>query len=107
MPDMWIAECLPCKFSLEKGTQDLAIKAAVAHRREKHPDVSDTEAAQQFIGHVQLRDVDAIGTLKVPVADAAQSAPASPDPGAQVGGDSSTGTEPQTAQTPQGTQTSS
>lgn len=73
--DVWIGECLPCKWGSEFKTQDEAIRAAEGHVFTTHRDTTPTERANQFIGHVQLRAQNAIGFQESSQADSGTNAP--------------------------------
>lgn len=57
MPDMWVAECLACKWEDHHDSQLGAIEAAQNHVFDLHRDVPAEQRAAQKIGHVQLRTV--------------------------------------------------
>jgi hypothetical protein len=64
----WFAECVPCQWQEAHDTQDPAIHAAETHVLDEHRDlfslsgdVRSRKMADERIGHVQLRDENAVG----------------------------------------------
>lgn len=103
MADVWISECMPCKWVQENVTQDAALKAAVTHRYSTHPDVSDIQAAQQGIAHVQFRAQNAIGVQEAPQLATSAAASTPPDSGTHSTTATAAGTEPATPPADTGT----
>lgn len=62
MADYWYAECLPCKWRHRYTAQDSAIIAAEDHVYTFHRDVAPAVRGRDYIGHVQNRSENAIGT---------------------------------------------
>jgi len=63
----WFAECVPHKWEMRHDEQDAAISAAEQHVLDEHRDlfslpgdVRSRQMSEQRIGHVQLRDENAI-----------------------------------------------
>ncbi len=63
----WFAECVPHKWETRHDEQDAAIRAAEQHVLDEHRDlftlpgdVRSRQMSEQRIGHVQLRDENAI-----------------------------------------------
>ena len=66
MPNRWIAECTPCRWQEQFTDQDNALLAAEHHVLNSHAGLfllptnqRGARMANQCIGHVQLRDIDA------------------------------------------------
>lgn len=93
--DVWVSECIRCKWVANHTTQDAAIKAAEDHVFTTHRGVAPFERAAQFIGHVQLRAANAIGFQEGPQADAGAAVSATPD-GVPQGASGTAGGEPPT-----------
>jgi hypothetical protein len=77
--DVWVSECVPCRWVEHHDSQDAAIRAAEDHVFTTHRDIPGFQRANEFIGHVQLRADNAVATL-TPSQASSDSGPLPPAP---------------------------
>ena len=85
MENIWVAECLPCKWETEHDGEIDAITAAVDHVMKVHKDTPVDVRAARKMGHVQLRTIEALGRRGiVPAGGPAKPTPDTGDKGKQL-----------------------